>query len=1068
MEGFFVTFKRMKKLLQLNCFLLTSLPDNLGNHKRLETEAERAAIQQALIPAEQAGKIHLEIPNDGRFETFKQTLKIYRPHIVYLSGHGEFQVEHHNQKAWGSFLFEDEWGNAEYIDEQTLADCFINIPVQLVVLSACKSAKQHPNYPNNGLAQCLHQAGIPHVIGMRETLIDQAGIQFASAFLSALTHPKHPLPVDQALQKARAAIAQPVMADKIRYFSSNPQRQRIATTQWHLPVLLSHQPNQLLIDTTPATIPEQHKTPVPQIINDIEFPERFIGRRRELRHWQNALRRDEIRQLLIIGAGGMGKTALAGKLLTSLQRDGHTIYAVSIRIDHDWQYTQNKLQVLLTDPYCVENYQNTLSEIDEETPRDNTDIQRIEALLNALLEQHGQFVLLIDNLETYQDSQSKQITDPDTQNWLQAARNTTKHGLKLLTTSRYQLPDWPEHNIEKIGKPIYTDYLAFLRQLKLPARFMVNTERQQTAYEKLGGNFRALHYFALATEGMTLIQEQQFLSVLAEVTHDIQINLALKELISQCSLPQQELLALMRVYPHPVNLSGVRRITPTTMAVEAHIEHLLAVSLLERYWNTDTNEYEYVLSPLIANWLNKNNAAQTDNSLKQTAALYFLEQLESRTKDSWPHILNTIQLLNDSELIPQAHRLILDWVVETLINAAQYQELLRYWLPPLLQSKDKQVIGDALNQIGRVKSHVGDFDSAIETLKQAMAHTIDDDPETYGSALNNLANIQLDQGDYEEAISNLEQSLHFARQDEDTMGEIITLNNLGQAYALTGDYEDASGYLEAAFVLADDLDDDEARGYILNNLAEGYRLTGQFDKSLQYAKESLQIAQAMEDKSAINITLNNISLIYSHRGDYELALEYLFKVLTVDRETSDIYGEAITLNNIGDNYRNLRRYDEALEAFEQALRIRKEVGDQSGQALTMNNIALIHHEWTEDQTTALELLQTALQIQRKIRDRQEESTTLHNISQIYEVRSDYDTALAYLNEALAIQNELGDAVGACHTLFNIAHLYYFRYDSKEEALQIWAEVHEQATEMGLQQVIDDVEDTYVQISLNND
>ncbi|PWQ91996.1 tetratricopeptide repeat protein, partial [Leucothrix pacifica] len=449
----------------------------------------------------------------------------------------------------------------------------------------------------------------------------------------------------------------------------------------------------------------------------------------------------------------------------------------------------------------MENYQNTLSEIDENTPQDNRDIQRVEALLNALLEQYGQFALLIDNLETYQDSQSKKITDPDTQNWLQAAQNTTRHGLKLLTTSRYQLPDWPEHNIERIGKPIYTDYLAFLRQLKLPARFMVNSERQQTAYETLGANFRALHYFALATEGMTLIEEQQFLNVLAEVTHDIQINIALKELIEQCSEPQKELLHLMQVYPFSVNLSGIYRIAPVTMSVEKYLEHLLAVSLLERYWNTDIKEYEYVLPPLVSNWLEVNNTAKLDESLKQTAALYFLEQLENRTKDSWVHILNTIKLLSDSKLMPQAHRLILDWVVETLVNAAQYQELLRYWLPPLLQSDDRHIVGDALNQIGRVKSHVGEYESAIEVLKQAMEYTVNDDPDTYGSVLNNLANIQLDQGDYEKAIVNLEESLRFVRQGTDIEGEAITLNNLGQAYALMGDFENAYEYLEAALVV---------------------------------------------------------------------------------------------------------------------------------------------------------------------------------------------------------------------------------------------------------------------------
>jgi len=53
----------------------------------------------------------------------------------------------------------------------------------------------------------LVAAGLPHVIGMRESILDRAGILFAQAFCEAVAR-KELLPV--AMQESRAAITQPL------------------------------------------------------------------------------------------------------------------------------------------------------------------------------------------------------------------------------------------------------------------------------------------------------------------------------------------------------------------------------------------------------------------------------------------------------------------------------------------------------------------------------------------------------------------------------------------------------------------------------------------------------------------------------------------------------------------------------------------------------------------------------------------------------------------------------------------------------------------------------------------
>jgi len=269
----------------LKVLLFTSLLDDLDEMERLDVEAEQVAIQQALMDYERSGEVILEMPENGQLAALQHALQTFQPQVVYLSGHGNFTPALANQQAYGSFLFEDDYGKGVAHSEETIAACFQNTQVQLLILSACNSAKQHPQYPDKGLSNALSHTGIPHVIGMREAVIDEAATQFATHLLHALGKKQ---PVDLALQQARAAIGQQQTAGIYRD-TRHPVRTAISAGQWCLPQLLSHDWQQGLVDWHFTPIPKQ-RTAWQQQLGDISLPERFIGRRHELRQWQNRLR----------------------------------------------------------------------------------------------------------------------------------------------------------------------------------------------------------------------------------------------------------------------------------------------------------------------------------------------------------------------------------------------------------------------------------------------------------------------------------------------------------------------------------------------------------------------------------------------------------------------------------------------------------------------------------------------------------------------------------------------------------------------------------------------------------
>ena len=96
----------------LRVLLFTSLPDDVNpEHGRLNVEEEQIQVQEALMPWISKGLVELEMPDDGRFSTLKDLLNSFHPHVLFLSGHGQFHDKSVlGTPSYGEFLFESESG----------------------------------------------------------------------------------------------------------------------------------------------------------------------------------------------------------------------------------------------------------------------------------------------------------------------------------------------------------------------------------------------------------------------------------------------------------------------------------------------------------------------------------------------------------------------------------------------------------------------------------------------------------------------------------------------------------------------------------------------------------------------------------------------------------------------------------------------------------------------------------------------------------------------------------------------------------------------------------------------
>jgi hypothetical protein len=231
----------------LQVLLFTSMPDDLdAEKKRLDVESEQARVLEALDPLIQDGRVQLTTPDDGRFTHFQALLRQQPFHLVFLSGHGEFREDPlRREPPKAVFIFEGEDGHAEPVEGGRLAQAFMGSAVQAVVLSACQSGKSSSDALSTSLAVQLLNSGLPHVVGMRESILDLAGIRFAQALCTALGRQER---LDVALQEARAAIAQPLDLAGAQRDAAKAGQAELTWGQWCLPLLYSRDPARPLID----------------------------------------------------------------------------------------------------------------------------------------------------------------------------------------------------------------------------------------------------------------------------------------------------------------------------------------------------------------------------------------------------------------------------------------------------------------------------------------------------------------------------------------------------------------------------------------------------------------------------------------------------------------------------------------------------------------------------------------------------------------------------------------------------------------------------------------------------
>ncbi|HZN18176.1 MAG TPA: CHAT domain-containing protein [Micromonosporaceae bacterium] len=440
--------------------------ESLTDNPPLDVEAEMQAVLDAVSDPtiELGGQVRiLEVASLGQVA---EALRADRYHVLHLAAHGSpVSVE-----------LEDEDGHPQQVTARdlmrALRDADSRVP--LVVLSSCSGASGSAG----AMAAGLVRAGADRVVAMQAPVTDAyATVLVAALYRELAAFPDQP--VAAALARARRRAEQ------------RPREKHARLPEYGVATLLSAGDDGPLVDSGLAPVPLHRAQVVPSGTSVRELPlGRLVGRRRQLREATAALRRTArareehgaISGAQLVGIGGIGKTAIAGRLVTRLRGDGMRIAV------HEGRW--NPTALLAAVARAIKDVPELAGAAEALASSTMEDVAKAEVVAQLLAT--VPLLLVFDDFEQNLTPGGGGFVDPAFDELLTGWCTAAEVGA-VLVTCRYPLPDDDRYLVRVPVPPLSTAELRRLF-LRLPALRDLPPEDLRLVTRVIGGHPRLVEY----------------------------------------------------------------------------------------------------------------------------------------------------------------------------------------------------------------------------------------------------------------------------------------------------------------------------------------------------------------------------------------------------------------------------------------------------------------------------------------------------------------------------------------------------------------------------------------------
>ncbi|MBV1856486.1 AfsR/SARP family transcriptional regulator [Catellatospora tritici] len=255
-------------------------------------------------------------------------------------------------------------------------------------------------------------------------------------------------------------------------------------------------------------------------------------------------------------------------------------------------------------------------------------------------------------------------------------------------------------------------------------------------------------------------------------------------------------------------------------------------------------------------------------------------------------------------------------------------------------------------------------------------------------------------GHWTQRIQLCRLGLAAARAAGDPVAEGLMGSGLGVAYLTTRRFDEALTTLNQALEVLRAQGDKRGEAHVRNNLAVTYASARRFAEAVDAYGQALALHLAEGNTLGVALTLSNLGDAYVRMGRADLALDHLSRALAASREIGNPRLEAAALGGLGQAHRDRGEWDLATARFHDALILRRQAGDRRYEAETLNNLGLT--EFARQRfTSATERFLQSLALSRELADPHQEAIALAHLGRIALAAGEVTAAGEYLSRALA-------------------------------------------------------------------
>jgi tetratricopeptide (TPR) repeat protein len=201
------------------------------------------------------------------------------------------------------------------------------------------------------------------------------------------------------------------------------------------------------------------------------------------------------------------------------------------------------------------------------------------------------------------------------------------------------------------------------------------------------------------------------------------------------------------------------------------------------------------------------------------------------------------------------------------------------------------------------------------------------------------------------------------------------LAGLALVTQVLGQYDIATRYYEQAVECARAAHDEDAVARYTGHLGRLYRNVGYMDKALSCSLTALASAESARNAEAVGLWRDRLGLVYVLLGRLEEARELHEQAVATAREFGDRRGEGAALSNLGVVFLLLGLTDQAERAQQDALALSQAIDDRRGIAIILGRQGVLADR-RRDFEAALSLHEQAWSIALELGERREQSYQL--------------------------------------------------------------------------------------------